>query len=154
VVTLTDTSVDHNTASGNGGGIYNSGYSGTAALNLDNSDVTSNTVTGNGGGIYNDGAGGTATVTFANTTNGTGVSKNTAVQGGGLYNTNDTGTATVNLDTHTSVNKNTASGPLVAGVSPGGGILNLGTLLLGGVPVTNSTANGVVTHNTPDNIDT
>jgi hypothetical protein len=94
-----------------------------------------------------------ATTTDSAATPGTSVEKSTAVSGGGIYNNPDGGIATVTLDPSSSVSHNTATGPFAAGVTPGGGILNLGTLMLGTVAVTNSTANGVVTHNSPDNID-
>jgi len=171
-VALNGTSVNGNKAA-NGGGIYNDGGTGgfsqywgntpslagnTVTVTLSNSGVASNTASANGGGIYNDGGsdtygnGDTATVTFANATGtSTGVSSNKATQGGGIYNTNHGGAATVTLDTHTSVNKNTAT--LLNG---GGGILNVpGSTLNGAVAPPASAAN--VYNNTaggaPNNID-
>ena len=62
--------------------------------------------------------------------------------GGGIYNDGTSGTATLNFnDTHTSVNKNTATQ-----ANGGGGIFNTGGGTYGTIPA------GDVTHNTPENI--
>ena len=137
-LTVTDSVISGNTASGGGqgGGIYNDGTS----LNIVDSTVSGNTGSagGQGAGIYNDG---TLTVTnstiSANTAEGGGqgagiysdgtatvtdstVSGNTAPgggQGAGIYNS---GTATV---TDSTIADNTIPGP---GAGEGGGIYNSG----------------------------
>jgi hypothetical protein len=110
-LTVTDSVISGNTASGGGqgGGIYNNGNS---TLNVVDSTVSGNTDSsgGQGGGIYNDG-----TLTVTNAT----VSANTAEgggQGAGVYSD---GTATV---TDSTVSGNTAPGG-----GQGAGIYNSGT---------------------------
>ncbi|MGP0108610.1 MAG: choice-of-anchor Q domain-containing protein [Acidimicrobiales bacterium] len=137
-LTVTDSIIAGNTASGGqGGGIYNAANS---TVNVVDSTVSGNTDSagGQGGGIYNDG---TVTVTnstlSANTAEGGGqgagiysdgtatvtdstVSGNTAPGGGlgaGIYNS---GTATV---TDSTIADNTIPGP---GAGEGGGIYNSG----------------------------
>jgi hypothetical protein len=76
-VTLTDSTVGNNSATGAGGGIHNS--NGTIAIT--DSTVGPNTAGGLGGGIYNTGA--SASVTVANST----ISGNHALQAAGAYST-------------------------------------------------------------------
>ena len=134
-LTLTNSTVSGNTASG-GGGIFNNGGTLTLAnstvsenwallgggiknsgpLTLTNSTVSGNTASGGGGGINNSGP-----LTLTNST----VSGNAGGYSGGIYNA---GTATL---TNSTVSGNTAE------VSGGGGIWSLGTLAL-----TNSLVDG------------
>jgi hypothetical protein len=81
----------------------------SGTVTLTNSDLTSNTASGNGGGIYNDGDFGTATVTFTDTSaqTGTSVDHNTAASGGGIYN--EGAGATITLDNSSAVSRNTAT---------------------------------------------
>lgn len=72
-VTLTDVKVDHNSAGGDGGGIYNSAPFAASGL-----IVSNNTALTNGGGIYNEGSGTISTATLMN---------NTAEGGGGFFAT-------------------------------------------------------------------
>ena len=65
-----DSSVNHNAATGNGGGIYNLG----SVTLSDSSSVTRNTASGEGGGIYSDKSEG-ATLAFGIGWSGT-VSRN------------------------------------------------------------------------------
>ena len=121
-----------------GGGIYNDGSGGSAALTIFNSTVTLNGASYAGGGIYNDADnGGSATVTIMNST----IDRNTAAyndipfgggEAGGVYN--GVGTMTI---TNSSVNDNSAGlpGPNFP-TGFGGGISNYGTLT-----ITNSTIN-------------
>ena len=98
---LVNSTISGNTASGEGGGIWN--FEGT--LNLTNSTVSGNTASLDGGGIYNFPS---STLTLTNST----VSSNTADDdGGGLHNF---GTATI---TNSTISGNTAS-------SRGGGVLS------------------------------
>jgi hypothetical protein len=110
-VTVTDSVISGNTASGGGqgGGIYNAGNS---TVNIVDSTVSGNTGSagGQGAGIYNDG-----TVTVTNST----ISANTAEgggQGAGIYSD---GTATVT--------DSTLSGNTAPGGGQGAGIYNSGT---------------------------
>jgi fibronectin-binding autotransporter adhesin len=92
-----------------GGGVYNDGSAGSAALTILNSAITSNHAYSAGGGIYNDASnGGSATLTITNSS----VSDNNAAfinkgfsggEGGGIYN----GGGTVMI-TNSSVNGNSA----------------------------------------------
>ena len=113
-LTVTNSTISGNTASGDGGGIYK--YSGT--LTVTNSTITGNTAE-NGGGIYNDG-----TLTVTNST----ISGNTASYNGGGID-NFSGTLTV---TNSTISGNTSSGD-------GGGIYNYYS---GTLTVTNSTIAG------------
>jgi fibronectin-binding autotransporter adhesin len=109
--------------SNNGGGIYNDGSGGSAALTILDSSVGSNySFNGNyaysaGGGLYNDAEnGGSATVTIINSI----LSHNhTISEGGGIYN--HSGTMTI---TSSSVSDNQAgvNDPFPSGY--GGGISN------------------------------
>jgi hypothetical protein len=117
-LTLTNSTVWHNTAQvGSGGGIYNNG----GTLTLNNSTVSDNTaLNGLGGGIYNNGG----TLTLNNST----VWHNTAEgSGGGIENV---GTLTL---TNSTVSGNTAT------TEGGGGIDNSG---VGTLTLTNSTVSG------------
>jgi hypothetical protein len=118
-LTLTNSTVSGNTASGGGGGgIYNDGV-----VNLTNSTVWSNTASsGGGGGIYNDGV--------VNLTNSTVSGNTTSGGGGGIYND---GTLSV---TNSTVWGNTASG------GGGGGIYNDGTANLTNSTISDNTAFG------------
>jgi hypothetical protein len=152
-LSLTYTMVNQNTAT-KGGGIYNDGYRGTATVTLSNATVTGNIASGNGGGIYNSGGGlgGTATVTFQNAINGTSVNKNSATTGGGICNDGDYGTATINFqDSQTGVNSNVAT--QAAGGGGIFNIQNSGTASYGTTApllanaisdVNNNTANGLL----------
>jgi hypothetical protein len=115
-----------------GGGIYNDGSGGSAALTILNSTVGGNyPARGNyaysaGGGLYNDAEnGGSATLTIVNSI----LSHNETLEGGGIYNNG--GTVTIN---NSSVNQNSAgmNDPFPTGF--GGGISNYGTMT-----ITNST---------------
>jgi hypothetical protein len=78
-LTLTNCSVVANVASYGGGGVYNDGRNGSAALTIVNSTISGNFSTGGdvayGGGIYNDDQNGSATLTIINST----ISGNSAV---------------------------------------------------------------------------
>ncbi len=113
ILTLTNSTISGNTATGSGGGIYNS----LGTLTLTNSTISGNTANFYGGGIFN--SGGTLTLTDST------ISGNTATSGGGgIYSW---GTLTL---TDSTISGNTAA-------YDGGGINNWGTLTL-----TNSTISG------------
>jgi hypothetical protein len=81
-----------------GGGIYNDGFSGNAALVLRNSTVSGNTTggvgVGGGGGVYNDGSYGNATAQLSNAT----LSGNSSqFLGGAIYNYGYSGSAIVEI---------------------------------------------------------
>src|SRR5271157_2144687 len=101
--------IAYNTAYNDGGGIYNSGDSGTVTINMkQGSSITGNIADYYGGGIFNDGQHGTATI---NMKRGSSITYNTAKNpkpsGGGVYSTNNGGTATVNQKPCSSIICNT-----------------------------------------------
>ena len=122
-----------------GGGIYNDGSGGSAALTILNSTVTLNGATYAGGGIYNDADNkGNATLAIMNSivsNNGVGFADMfpPGSEGGGVYN----GVGTVTI-TNSSVNDNHAGvpGPNFP-TGTGGGITNYGTMT-----ITDSTITG------------
>jgi hypothetical protein len=132
MLTIDNCAVQNSSAqSGYGGGIYNDGFEGNAALTVLNSTVRLNHAAYAGGGIYNDAGGGTATVTIMNST----VDANSAAydslpfgggQGGGIYN--DDGTMMI---TGSVVSNNYAgmAGPNFP-TGTGGGISNYGTMTI------------------------
>jgi hypothetical protein len=122
-----------------GGGIYNDGSGGSAALTILNSTVSENSASLAGGGIYNNADnGGSATLTITNST----IDGNTAAyddipvgggEGGGIYNS---GSIMTISDSSVSYNSAGLDGPnFPTGI--GGGISNYGTLT-----ITNSSING------------
>jgi hypothetical protein len=133
-----DSCVVQNSGSELGGGVYNDGSDGSAALTILNSTISMNGATSGGGGIYNeDHNSGTATLTITNSiisNNAVGFADNfpPGSEGGGVYN--GTGIMTI---TRSSVSGNFAGVPgpnFPTGV--GGGISNYGTLT-----IVNSTIN-------------
>jgi len=116
-LTVNNSMITGNTATGRGAGIYNSG-----SLVITNSTFSGNTLgtAGDGGGIYN--SAGTASVTNSTFSN------NTANNGGGIYN--NTG-ATLNA-TNNTLSANT-------GNLNGGGIYNSGGLNLKNSILANNT---------------
>ena len=118
-VTITDSTINGNTASDGGGGIYNSGM-----LTVTSSTVNGNVVRGPrspnfGGGIYNIGS-----LNMADST----VNGNTSRDAGGILNT---GEITLNSST---VSSNTATG------GAGGGIFNTGTVTLSNTTIRDNAA--------------
>jgi predicted outer membrane repeat protein len=150
-LTLINSSINKNTATEGGGGIYNLGTVTQPSTDKGGVSINGNTSGGNGGGFDNEGG----TVTLPNAA----VIRNSAVNGGGVYN--DGGSAF--SANNTSVNHNTAT-------RDGGGIYNNGRLSLSpSVSVNFNTAAsgggiyttvvlsppvpaGDVAHNIPDNI--
>jgi hypothetical protein len=118
-VTLNNTAVSDNSASGDGGGIYN--FMGTMTLN--NSTVSGNSTTGNGGGIYNNG-----TLTLTNSTVG---GNSASGDGGGIYNNIVFPFDTTGLTLYNTTVSNNRTG------QDGGGIYSYGRLI-----ITNSTVSG------------
>jgi hypothetical protein len=112
--TVVSSTVSANAASDGGGGIYNSGSTGTTTV--DGSTVSAN-VAGWGGGIVNLNA--TLNVQNGSTIGGIGVGNTVTSSGGGIYNTGSTGATTVHEST---VSANTAD-------STGGGIYNFHSAL-------------------------
>ena len=80
--TVTGDGTPSNARASYGGGIVNSGYSGTAVLEIINSTLSRNFANDYGGAIYNDATYGSATVTITGTT----LISNQAYEGGGIYN--------------------------------------------------------------------
>jgi energy-coupling factor transporter ATP-binding protein EcfA2 len=128
MLTLTDSTISNNTASGangNGGGILNNNG---GTLTITNSTISDNTTSNSygGGGIYNNN--GTLTITNS-IVSGNSVSGQ-QIGGGGIAN--EHGTLTI---TNSTVSGNSVSGPKTVG----GGILNDSS---GTLTITNSTVSG------------
>src|SRR5207249_4549577 len=82
-LTVSRCTLSGNSASSDGGGIYNAGVEGNATLTLSASTLSGNSASHDGGGIYNDARGGSATLTISAST----LSANSASEfGGGIYN--------------------------------------------------------------------
>jgi hypothetical protein len=123
-LTVSNCTVSDNSAN-DGGGIYNSGFEGSASLTINNSTISDNSaLVGVGGGIENDGSAnsgfeGSAALTINNST----ISDNSAIfGGGGIENDGFLGSATLTINNST-LNGNSASDP----ASNGGGIYNNGS---------------------------
>jgi hypothetical protein len=116
---------------GRGGGILND----HATLTISNCAVDGNGTAYWGGGLYNDGSNGSATLMIVDST----VSDNSCSGGigGGIVNDGDEGSATMTL-TKSTVSGNAALNSELPGDSAGGGIYNLG----GVVVITKSTFSG------------
>jgi CSLREA domain-containing protein len=129
VLTLTDSTVSGNTASGYGGGIRNDFY-----LYLINSTVNGNHSDSNGGGVFNDGGPFEGAERYAAITNST-VSGNSAAgrYGGGIHNF---GNLTL---TNSTVNGNVVGGSYPDNGGRGGGIFHGAS---GIATLTNSTVSG------------
>ncbi|MEZ6140843.1 MAG: hypothetical protein R3B84_09750 [Zavarzinella sp.] len=106
-ITVDSATVSGNTATNNGGGVFNE-FGGT--IDLINGAAVSTNNASRGGGLYNFGSGSTITV------DGSTVSGNTAIFGGGVYNQSG---GTVDLINGAAVSTNNASN--------GGGLFNLGS---------------------------
>ena len=134
-VTLTNSSLSNNTATGNGGGLANADTpSGTApAATFTQSPVTNNTagLLGNGGGIYN-GLRGTLTATGVSGSPLIITGNTTGARGGGIAAINST--ATTLTQVAVTVNH--------AGITSGGVYRSGGTM---------TTTNSPITANTPNN---
>jgi len=100
-LSLSSTTVDHNTASFDGGGIYNDAACNDAPVTIDQSTFAFNVAqTGDGGGIANYGTCGyTASILITNSSFGGNLA--TKGEGGGIYNSNgggcNTASATVTV---------------------------------------------------------
>jgi predicted outer membrane repeat protein len=133
-VTLTNSSLSGNLATGNGGGLANADTpSGTApAATFTRSPVTGNTATLSGGGIYN-GQRGTLTTTGVSGTPMSITGNTAVVNGGGIAAVNSTATSL----TQTAVTTNTAV--------LGGGVYRLnGTMTTTNSPITANLLNNCV----------
>ncbi|MGD8752501.1 MAG: hypothetical protein PVG14_13820, partial [Anaerolineales bacterium] len=119
-----------NTADNDGGGIYNFGV---GVVTLDDSRVSANSAVGVGGGIYNAAS---LIVQNGSIIGSLGAGNTADIEGGGIFN-NETGTTTVDGST---VSDNTAS-------EDGGGLANTGTLTI----QNGSTIGGVGGGNTANN---
>ncbi len=117
--------ISNNSAGGNGGGVYVDGVITSSLLITDGGQIISNTASGNGGGVYINGA-----LAIMTQTMGTVISGNLAANGGGVYVNN--GTA---LWSGGQVVSNTAT-------TNGGGIYNNGQVitLLTNTTVSSNTA--------------
>lgn len=123
-VTLNNTVVISNSATGSGGGIYV--QSGT--LNLQNSDVVTNTADVDGGGIYSHRG--------AITSSSSRISYNDGIRGGGVYINQDSASFTLNSG---EVSYNTADQTVDS--FPGGGIfVGTGSIVLNGGEIKFNTA--------------
>ncbi len=112
--------VTHGSATGNGGGIDNSG-----TLTVSHSTISGNSATGDGGGIYN---GGTLTVSDSTISANPGTGGSAAAAGGGIYNS---GTLTVS---DSSIAGNSAAN--------GGGVWSNSALAVSGSTVSGNTSSG------------
>ena len=115
-VTITNSTISDNSATGNGGGIFTQGLGGDVTLTVSNSTISGNSATGDGGGIFSEAtgleAGASSTVVVSNST----LSGNsTASDGGAIYNA-----AGSHGDASLFVNSCTISGNSAIGA--GGGI--------------------------------
>ena len=116
---------------GDGGGIFNDAYLGSATLTVSNCTISGNSaVPGTGGGITNYGG----TLTITNST----LSGNSAQDGGGINNY-------FNQSTNATVTNSTLTGNSAA-PGYGGGISNTGTLKIGGT-ILNAGPSGVNIYN-------
>lgn len=116
LLTILNSTIQHNTATGNGGGVYNVA---DASLVVRDSLISFNNSQGNAGGVYNSG-----TATFINSK----VNENTATTDGGGVANIIPGSLTLILS---HVNRNTATS--------GGGIYNTGSLTVKNSNVVNNT---------------
>jgi hypothetical protein len=124
-LSVTNSTVSGNSATGTGGGIYNQG-----TLNVTNSTLSGNSAA-NGGGIWNNGGAVTVTNSTVSSNSATGINSG----GGGINNLS--GTVTVTASTF-SGNTATANGGAGGGILSSSGTSNLGNT----VAVTNSTFSG------------
>ena len=139
ILTMDSCALQNSGAFNRGGGIYNDGSAGSAALTILNSTVTLNGATDAGGGIYNDADNkGNATLAIVNSivsNNAVGFADNfpPGSEGGGIYN----GVGAVTIAS-SSVNNNHAGipGPNFP-TGTAGGISNYGTMT-----ITDSTITG------------
>jgi parallel beta-helix repeat protein len=129
VPVMTNVTVSNNTASANGGGIYNSSSSAPVMTNV---TVSKNTATADGGGLYNIGS---SSPVMTNVT----VSDNTASYAGGVFNRDNSSP----LLHHCRITGNTAT-------SDGGGMYNdnnASPVLTNTVITGNSAKNGAGMYN-------
>ncbi|MCJ7444849.1 MAG: hypothetical protein MUO26_10020 [Methanotrichaceae archaeon] len=112
ILSVQDSNIYNNIATGNGGGIFNQAFYGSnSIISVQNSDIYNNTALRNGGGIYND-AFGNATLSVEDSN----IYNNKAKEaGGGICNIAYYGNATLSVQ-HSDIHDNTAS--------DGGGIYN------------------------------
>jgi len=130
-LSLSNCTLNRNSA-GYGGGIYNDGDSGNAALSLSNCNLKGNSATyGGGGGICNNGRPGNATLNLSHCT----LNANSANYGGGIYSFSFGGNATLSLSNCT-LNGNSANS------NDGGGIYNDGHDGSAALNLSNCTLNG------------
>jgi predicted outer membrane repeat protein len=149
-VTLTNSSLSDNTATGNGGGLANADTpSGTApAATFTRSPVSNNTAGTNGGGIYNGqrgtltttGVSGSPLIITGNTATGTLLGLFGGGRGGGIAAVDSTATTL----TQTAVTNNHAGGLLGLGGTAGGVYRLNGTMTTTSSPITANTPNNCV----------
>lgn len=139
-LTLSDCTVSGNSATGDGGGIYNvAGKS----LTITNCTISGNSTGNNGGGIFNDGSGNVtvSNSTITGNTAGTGNSGVGPGRGAGIYNTN-LGTLTVSSST---ISSNLAKGDPDKSNGAGGfggGIANRGSATVTDTTLSSNEAQG------------
>jgi hypothetical protein len=94
-LTLKACTIVGNTSAGNGGGVYNYGFGGTAFVSATACAFSSNVASNNGvgGAIFNDGNGGLAGTALALCT----LSGNSAGQGGAIWNTGANGSGNLSI---------------------------------------------------------
>lgn len=115
MLTLSNCTISDNSAGG-GGGIYNDGTFGNAALQITNSILSGNSATDDGGGIWSQAPPGMTNVQISNST----LSENSAGNnGGGIFNNGGLGTPAILEIANTTFFDNSAQ-------SSGGGIYNRG----------------------------
>jgi hypothetical protein len=131
-LTLTNSEVTGNTFTGDGGGIYNGGGSGT--VTLIQSTISWNVGGVRGGGIYHS-AGGTLTIDNSRIIDNSAIS-----DGGGIFIDHYVGTAIAEPSGTVTLIDSTISANSVR--SFGGGIANLGTLILTTSTVTDNDTKG------------
>ena len=132
-LTLTDSTIDGNTASSAGGGIYNNtlGFNPDGVLNLIRTTVSNNSANAQGGGIANTPGVGPANansgvVTLTNSTvSGNSTTGSVTAGDGGITNIS----GTVNL-TNTTVTANTAPGTGAGGIGNVSGTINIGNSIV------------------------
>lgn len=123
LVTISYCIFNSNTASNDGGGIYNNYY---GTISISNSTITGNTASaGSGGGLFNYGS-------ASSISNSTFSSNSAYNQGGGIYN----------LGTISTMSTSTISGNEVTAIgAAGGGIYNLGPFSLSNCTISGNTCN-------------
>ena len=140
-LTILNSQITGNSATGNGGGIFNWGSFGSVSLTITNSTISNNSAQSGGGGILSSGQSGNALVQIIRSA----ITGNTAQTGGGINNEGTQNGNAVLTIANSTISANGAT-------AIGGGIVNQGTTNTTGAPVT--IINATITNNRVDIDDT